>query len=201
MIYFISESYVFQFEIKLLNDRQVLCTITPNQRQCNHLCMLICLFFWLNHMFHLVVLDVKNIGSGTDIIHTDADGLSLTVNSYVSSEQTMPSITFDSFFFKEVRNRTAFDIEIIQSYSLTKESTGACAVRPLTCRLENASPRIKRRKRNNDNEWASKVCDAYMKEAFKAAKNLIGNEGSLMTDHARAACVTDLSLTKSHEVS
>ena len=43
------------------------------------------LVFELSHHFFFLVLDVMVIGTALDIVYLDSDGLSLTVNSQVSS--------------------------------------------------------------------------------------------------------------------
>jgi hypothetical protein len=40
-----------------------------------------------------------------------------------------------------------------------------------------------------------------MKEAYKTAKELTGNTGSSMSEHARAACINDVSLSGDPSVS
>ncbi len=70
------------------------------------------------------------------------------------------------------------------------------------CRLENTvNPFGRRRKRNTDKTIAGQVCDEYMKQAYKIAKDFVGNTGSSMTEHARAACIKDVSITDNPLVS
>jgi hypothetical protein len=40
-----------------------------------------------------------------------------------------------------------------------------------------------------------------MKQAYKIAKDFVGNTGSSMTEHARAACIKDVSITDNPLVS
>jgi len=125
-----------------------------------------------------IFVDVVPINSGLDILYAEADYLSVTVNSYL------------------INNRSVFDITITQSYPITLESSGLCINKLPTCRLESSvNPLGKRQKRNLDRERATKVCEEYMKEAYRTAREEIGNSGSKMTEHARAACINDVSFT------
>ena len=91
---------------------------------------------------------------------------------------------------------------VTQSYDLVRKSTGLCVIKPPNCRLESSvNPFGARRKRAVDRAIAEKVCDEFMKAAYKLAKELLGNSGNNMAEHARAACITDVSLTGNAEVS
>jgi len=91
---------------------------------------------------------------------------------------------------------------ITQSYNITLESSRLCVTKSPSCRLENSvSPFGRRRKRNVENINAAQVCDAYMKQAYKIAKDILGNTGSSMAEHARAACIKDVSVTDNPSVS
>jgi hypothetical protein len=45
------------------------------------------------------------------------------------------------------------------------------------------------------------MCDEYMQQAYRTAKEEIGNTGSKMAEHARAACISDVILSGTHLVS
>jgi len=42
---------------------------------------------------------------------------------------------------------------------------------------------------------ASGVCNEYMNQAYITAEKVMGNRGSKMVEHARAACINDVSLS------
>ena len=70
------------------------------------------------------------------------------------------------------------------------------------CRLENAvNPLGRRRRQAASNTNATYVCDEYMKQAYRTARETVGNGGSSMSEHARAACITDVSRTGDSAVS
>jgi hypothetical protein len=95
-----------------------------------------------------------------------------------------------------IDNHNIYDIMITQSYRITLESSGLCVTKSPNCRLENSvNPFGRRRKRNIDKTNATQVCDEYMKQAYKTAKDFLGNTGSSMAEHARAACIKDVSVT------
>ena len=101
-----------------------------------------------------------------------------------------------------IDNRNVYSIIITQSYNLTRKSTGLCAVKPANCRLESVvDPVGRRRKRALERVTAEKVCGAYMTEAYDTAKKVLGNKGSNMAEHARAACINDVWTTGRVEVS
>lgn len=91
---------------------------------------------------------------------------------------------------------------ITQSYKLILESSGLCVTKSPGCRLENAvNPLGRRRRQTASDKNAVKVCDEYMKEAYRIAKTIVGNIGSRMTEHARAACITDVTRSSNPQVS
>jgi hypothetical protein len=98
--------------------------------------------------------------------------------------------------------RNVYNIMITQSYQLTLQSSGLCVTKQPTCRLESAvNPVGRRRKRNLDRNTATKSCDDYMKKAYEVAQSVMGNTGSKMAEHARAACIDDVSSTGDRSVS
>ena len=91
---------------------------------------------------------------------------------------------------------------VTQSFDLVRKSTGLCVIKPPDCRLESSvNPFGGRRKRTVDRAIAEKVCDEFMKAAYKLAQDLLSNSGNNMAEHARAACISDVSLTGNAEVS
>jgi len=98
--------------------------------------------------------------------------------------------------------RNVYNIMITQSYQLTLQSSGLCVTKQPTCRLESAvNPVGRRRKRNLDRNTATKLCDDYMKKAYEVAQAVMGNAGSKMAEHARAACIDDVLSTGDRSVS
>lgn len=91
---------------------------------------------------------------------------------------------------------------ITQSYRLILESSGLCVTKSPSCRLENAvNPLGRRRRQTTSNSNATQLCDEYMKEAYQTAKTVVGNTGSRMTEHARAACINDVTVSRNPQVS
>ncbi len=83
---------------------------------------------------------------------------------------------------------------ITQSYELILKSSGLCVTKQPACKLENAAnPFGRRRKRALDRNLATSICSEYMQEAYKIAQDVMGNRGSKMAEHARAACINDVS--------
>lgn len=91
---------------------------------------------------------------------------------------------------------------ITQSYPLILQSSGLCVTKQPTCQLENVLKSVKRRdERNLNHSSAAFICDKYMTEAYKTAEYVMGNKGSKMTEHARAACIDDVTLSGDASVS
>ncbi|UJR32790.1 hypothetical protein I4U23_020252 [Adineta vaga] len=68
-----------------------------------------------------------------------------------------------------VKGKNVYDITISQTFSLIRQSS--------------------------DSQVATQWCDAYMKQAHAIAKEEFGNIGSKLAEHARMACIDDVSVT------
>lgn len=105
---------------------------------------------------------------------------------------------------QNVNGRWIYNVEILQSYDLSRASTGLCVTRNSQCVLESSGRRrrcTERRKRSTDEAIAYKVCDLFIAEAEKTAKQMTGDTKSTLITQAREACVNDILLTDDLSVS
>lgn len=89
-----------------------------------------------------------------------------------------------------------YDIQIVQSYELIRQSFGLCVAKHPTCRLEHAANLFgTRRKRDTNTKNSEFVCNEYARQGKNLAQTSFNKVNNQIIEYVRRACINDVQAT------